>query len=287
MKYAFSIVLALILFFGTNVLEAQPDRWQQRAEYTMEIDFDVRKHQFAGKQKLVYFNNSPEELHKVFYHLYFNAFQPGSMMDVRNQNLQDADRRVKSRIGRLSEEEIGYQKIKSLKMDGTDVEFEVVGTILEVNLPKAIAPKSQVTFEMEFEAQVPLQIRRSGRDNAEGIDYSMTQWYPKMCEYDYQGWHSNPYVGREFHGIWGDFDVKITIDKNYVIGGTGYLQNPDEIGHGYQKQGTKVKYKKKQKKLTWHFVAPNVHDFAWGADPDYEHVSYQAEAGLTMHFFYQ
>ena len=62
---------------------------------------------------------------------------------------------------------------------------------------------------MDFEAQVPVQIRRTGRHNTEGIDYSMTQWYPKLCEYDKDGWASNPYIGREFHGVWGDFDVKI------------------------------------------------------------------------------
>ena len=56
----------------------------------------------------------------------------------------------------------------------------------------------------------------------------MTQWYPKMVEYDKDGWHPNPYIGREFHGVWGDFDVSITIDRDYVIGGTGYLQNPEQ-----------------------------------------------------------
>ena len=139
---------------------------------------------------------------------------------------------------------------------------------------------------MEFLSQVPLQIRRTGRDNAEGIAYSMTQWYPKMCEYDYQGWHANPYVGREFHGIWGDFNVKITIDKKYVIGGTGYLQNPDEIGKGYEASGSSVQASSGDK-LTWHFIAPNVHDFAWAADQDYVHTSHQAKDGPMMHFFYQ
>lgn len=110
----------------------------------------------------------------------------------------------------------------------------------EVELPKPILPGQSATFAMEFEGQVPLQIRRSGRDNAEGIDYTMTQWYPKMSEYDIEGWHSNPYIGREFHGIWGDFDVKLTLDSSYVVGGSGVLQNPQEIGHGYEKPGSKV-----------------------------------------------
>src|SRR5690606_33634219 len=144
----------------------------------------------------------------VFYHLYFNAFQPGSMMDVRSRSLPDPDKRVSDRIFHLKNDEIGYQKVKSLNMNGKPLNFETNETILEVSLIEPILPHGSAVFDMEFEGQVPLQIRRSGRDNDEGVQYSMAQWYPKMCEYDYQGWHANPYVGREFYGIWGDFDVK-------------------------------------------------------------------------------
>lgn len=274
------------IFFMFN-LNAQPDRWLQKIEYKMDIDFDVTTHRFIGKQKIKYFNNSPDDLNRVFYHLYFNAFQPGSMMEVRTAELPDGDSRIKGKIAKMNEKEIGYQKIKSLKMNGKDCSYKVEGTILEVKLPKAIAANSSAELEMEFEAQVPLQTRRSGRDNAEGISYSMSQWYPKLCEYDYQGWHANPYIAREFHGVWGDFDVKITIDKDYIIGGTGYLQNPNDIGAGYETGNKAVQPKVVDGKKTWHFVAPNVHDFAWGADPDYTHTKLKAQDGTMLHFFYQ
>lgn len=280
------LLLSLVFSFFSGTSFGQPERWQQRAEYDMDIRFDVKKHQFAGAQKLTLYNNSPDELDRVFYHLYFNAFQPNSMMDVRSRTIVDPDSRVSDRISKLSEEEIGYLRVKSLTMNGKAVDFEEVGTILEVTLDKPVPANGKAVFEMEFEGQVPVQIRRSGRDNAEGVAYSMAQWYPKMCEYDYQGWHANPYVGREFHGIWGDFDVKITIDKEYTIGATGYLQNPEQIGHGYVPEGTPLQLTKGNT-LTWHFRAPNVHDFVWAADPDYTHVMYQAENGPMMHFFYQ
>lgn len=260
--------------------------WQQRIQYKMDITFDHENHQFSGKQLINYTNNSPDELNQVFYHLYFNAFQPNSMMDIRSRTIEDPDGRVQDRIFHLKEDEIGYHKIKSLKYEGEPVEYHVEGTVLEVRLPKAIQPNTTVQFEMEFESQVPIQIRRSGRMNKEGIDYSMTQWYPKMAEYDKEGWHANPYVGREFHGVWGDFDVKIHMHKKYVIGGTGVLQNPKEIGHGYLLGGEKPNQPEGDM-LHWHFKAENVHDFAWAADPDYKHDVVKMKNGTRLHFFYQ
>jgi len=258
--------------------------WQQHADYTMDID--VNGYQYNGKQKLIYTNNSPDDLDKVFYHLYFNAFQPGSQMDVRSLNIKDPDRRVRDRISKLKPNEIGYIKVNSLKQDGVAVSHETVGTILEVTLNKPIKSGESVTFDMLFDAQVPVQIRRSGRNNAEGVALSMTQWYPKMAEYDFQGWHTPPYIAREFHGVWGDFDVTLHIDKNYVVGGTGYLQNPQEVGHNYEDKSKELKLPKGEK-LTWHFKAPNVHDFSWAADPEYNHDMITTNSGIDLHFFYK
>ena len=169
-----NFIMGLLLL--SNFIFAQPDRWQQGIDYKMDIDFNVKKHQFKGKQIAVYTNNSPDDLNQVFYHLYFNAFQPGSMMDVRSRTISDASSKIGSRIEVLKDNEIGYHKIKSLRQNGKKVKYEVVGTILEVILNEPIQANSSATFEMEFESQVPIQIRRSGRNNKEGVDYSMAQW---------------------------------------------------------------------------------------------------------------
>lgn len=288
------LILFLVLFSGVSLM-AQPDRWQQRVKYVMNIDMNVQTNQFTGKQKLEYWNNSPDTLTRVFYHLYFNAFQPGSMMDTRSRRQgtitsgrgADWDMRVRDRILKLKPDEIGYQKILSLKMNGRPQAFTMDETILEVKLDKPIPPRSKVIFDMDFEAQVPLQIRRSGRDNpGSKVRYSMSQWYPKICEYDYEGWHPTPYVGREFYGVWGDFDVTIKIDSKYILGGTGYLQNPNQIGYGYESKGAKVT-RPAGDKLSWRFFAPNVHDFMWAADPDYIHKTRKVRDSLTLHLLYK
>jgi hypothetical protein len=282
-----SIFLALTIFTSIwATAQNNTSYWQQNVNYKMDVDMDVKNHQYTGIQELVYTNNSPDTLNRVFYHLFFNAFQPGSEMDVRSLTISDPDPRVGDRISKLSPEEEGFLRVKSLTQNGVKLNFKEVGTILEVELDKPILPGEKTTFKMDFNGQVPLQIRRSGRNSEEGVALSMTQWYPKMAEYDFEGWHADPYIGREFHGVWGDFDVKINIDKNFVIGGTGYLQNPQEIGYGFEKEGTKVN-RKKGDKLTWHFVAPQVHDFAWAADPDFIHDKITAADGTDLHFFYK
>ncbi len=297
MKNSFFILLVSVFGFAQN--NPNPGYWQQHVSYKMNVEMNVENYKYTGNQELVYTNNSIDTLSKVYYHLYNNAFQPGSAMDARLQTISDPDKRMvrtfkqankeitESRISTLKPNEMGYLNITNFQQNGKLATTKVVGTVLEVTLAEAILPKSSTNFTLDFEGQVPLQIRRSGRNSSENVALSMTQWYPKMAEYDFEGWHADPYIGREFHGVWGNFDVKISLDKNYTIGGTGYLQNKNEIGHGYEDEGVVVKHSKKTKNLTWHFIAPNVHDFTWAADNEYIHDKIMGENNTELHFLYK
>jgi hypothetical protein len=288
------LVLLIASFIVTN-LQAQPTRWQQKIKYDMDITMNVQTNTFTGKQKITYTNNSPDVLNRVFFHLYFNAFQPNSSMDARSRELgkinngrgPDWDGRVRDRILNLQPNEIGYQKIKSVKINNVAQTLTLHETILEVTLAKPIAPQSTIVLDVDFEAQVPLQVRRSGRDNPQtGVRLSMAQWYPKIAEYDYEGWHPTPYVAREFYGIWGDFDVRINIDPTYKLGGTGLLKNAEEIGWGYDKANTPDLKPTKTPLRKWHFIANNVHDFVWAADPEYKHLIKTTANGIQLHVLY-
>ena len=293
------LLLAFIALHSGSLFAQSTTYWQQHVDYKMEVAMDVKTYQYKGNQELVYTNNSPDTLRKVYYHLFNNAFQPGSEMDARIQSIKDPDSRMvnkvkvdgkevkESRIKTLKPNEIGYLRISNFKQDGVVATAKEVGTILEVTLAKPILPHSKTTFTLDFEGQVPVQIRRSGRNNAEGIELSMTQWYPKIAEFDFEGWHADPYIAREFHGVWGNFDVQITIDKNYILGGSGYLLNKNEIGYGYQDEGVVVTLPKKTKTLTWHFNAPMVHDFAWAADKNYIHDVVKGPNDVDLHFLYK
>ena len=237
----FSLFFAFFIFTLTPVIaQGNISYWQQKADYKMEVQMNVENYRYSGEQELTYTNNSPDTLNKVFYHLYFNAFQPGSEMDVRSRTIVDPDSRVGDRISKLSDSEIGYIKPTLFTQDGVNTNFTIRGTIMEVKLSKAILPGETTVFNMNWDGQVPIQIRRSGRNSSEGVALTMTQWYPKLAEYDFEGWHADPYIAREFFGVWGDYDVTITIDERYTIGGTGYLQNPAAVGHGYTVPGQKA-----------------------------------------------
>ncbi|MDB4773596.1 M1 family metallopeptidase [Flavobacteriaceae bacterium] len=278
MKY---FAIALLSLFSLNI---SAQYWQQKVDYTMNVELDAETADYSGSQKLIYTNNSPESLSKVFYHLYFNAFQPGSDMAIRLKNGGDRNGRFKVDLDSLNEFQSGYLKVSSLKQNGKPVQIKESGTILEVTLNEPILSGGSTVLELDFKGHVPDLIRRAGKNSTEGVAYSMAQWYPKMSEYDVDGWNTDPYTGREFHGVWGDFDVKITLDKEYTVGGSGYLQNADKIGKGYS---DRKKSKSKKGKITWHFIAPNVHDFTFAADKDYVHDIYPGPNNVDLHFFYK
>ena len=294
-----SILSILTFICFANFSNAQADRWQQRIDYKIKAALDVTTNIMKGTEEIVYTNNSPDTLRKVYFHMYWNAFQPNSSMDIRSRELgknllnfrrgaitasnatmlgqeatQDWDRRVRDRIQKLTPTEIGYQRISQILINGKAQKLMEHETILEVQLTQAIAPKTSIKMNLQFEAQVPVQIRRSGRDNAEGVRYSMSQWYPKMVEYDYQGWNANAYIAREFHGVWGNYDVTLSLDKSYMVAATGVLQNPNAVADKFGN-------------LSWNFTGKNIHDFMWAADNKYKHLSKEVRKGLTLHVYFK
>lgn len=291
-------ILAICGFALALSVQAQDNHWQQQADYQMNVTMNVKNFQYKGVQKVTYINNSPDTLTTVFFHLYFNAFQPNSEMDANLQTLPDPDGRMatnigtpqrpiyESRIAKLNPDEIGYLRVKKLTQDGVPATISHESTILKVTLPNPILPHSRTVLGLDFEGQVPVMIRRAGRNSPDGVALSMAQWYPKMVAYDHKGWHTTEYLGREFYGVWGNFDVKITLDKTYLVGASGVLQNPNEIGFGYEDKGVKVPTTKSATK-TWHFIAEHVHDFTWAADPQYVHDKHQLADGKTIHFIYK
>ena len=282
------LLFTLFLAF-LNFSAQQNPYYQQSVKYKMDIDIDAPNFTYKGNQTLTYTNNSPDELKVVYFHLYWNAFKPNSMMDQRvASHGKNGDSRLQvngvSRLASIPKDEEGAQNIHWIKQNGKDLKFEIQETIMKVELNTPIKPNSSTTFTMEWDAVIPQQIRRSGRNNREGIDMTMTQWYPKIAEYDYDGWAAFDYIGREFHAPFADFEVNIKIDKDYVIGAGGTLENPLEV-KGYD-QNSNIK-SDNQNKATWKWTAKNILDFAFAADRDYTVENFTILDGPKIYYVYQ
>ena len=275
MKYYF---IVFVSFLFLNNIQGQ-NYWQQKADYKISVDVNVKNNKYRGYQEIRYTNNSRDTLNKIFFHLYFNAFRPESDMAERLISADDSNKRFNVNLKNLKPEEQGYLEVSNIKQDNFNLNSDVSDTILEIILANPLLPGETSLFTMDFKGQIPIIIRRAGRDSPMGVKYSMAQWYPKISEYDYEGWNTAPYTGREYHGVWGNFDVSIEIDEEYIVAASGYLQerDPNDIKLGVRSG----------KKRIWNFIAPKVHDFTWAADPDYIHDIFEGPNGVKLNFYYK
>ena len=278
------------MLFNFSLPPAAHAYWQQHVRYDIRVTLIDSIHTLDGTLFVVYTNHSPDTLREVWFHLYSNAFQPGSMMDERALAIHTAP--VYDRIHKLPESEWGKYWIQNITADGAMAQFEITGTVMRVALMKPLAPGDSVTIAFPFREQIPRQIRRSGWMSREGVEYSMAQWYPKIAEYDREGWQHQEYIAREFYGVYGEFNVQITLPARYTVGATGQCMNPTEVGHGYDQIAAGVKAGLVEPTAgsgmtTWKFHAENVHDFAWVADDDYIHEWMTWNDTTTIHSFYK
>src|SRR5574343_954851 len=267
--------------------------WQQDVHYTIEASIDDAKDEINGQETLEYFNNSPDELTNVYFHLYQNAFQPNSYAHALNEVNKE-----ETKFGKYEAQKMGTL-IESFNVDGVATTFTIDNTILMAKLPKPLAPGASVKFTIKFKTYWDngSMRRRFKLFSPDGTNkhYDGVHWYPRICVYDRKfGWETDQHLGKEFYGDYGVYDVRLTFPSNYVVEATGALLNEAQVmpadlrakldianysrpadssemakavagrvptGYTYkiERNGTK----------TWVYHAENVHDFAFTADPTY------------------
>ncbi|MEO6166932.1 MAG: M1 family metallopeptidase, partial [Chitinophagales bacterium] len=258
------------------------DYWQQDVYYQITAFIDERTDIIDGQETLTYWNNSPDTLSFVFFHLYQQAFVKGG--HIENLNLNN---NTKQTFGKYEAAGLG-EKITSIKTDGSDLKTELDFSVVKAYLPENLLPGDSIVFDIRFKTYFDngSQRRRMKKFNASGFThYDGVHWYPRICVYDRKlGWDTDQHLGKEFYGNFGTFDVSLTFSANYIVGATGTLQNTAEVIPEMLRQKINIRnfatkpweskasiitpYDSSQKK-TWHFYAENVHDFAWTADPTY------------------
>lgn len=259
-----------------------PGYWQQDVHYRIKAKIDDETDIITGSEQLTYWNNSPDTLHQVFFHLYQNAFQPGSYYHklLKNNN-------KKPRFGKYEQQGLGTT-IQKFKINGRSTQYEIENTILQAKLSQPLMPGESLEFSIEFKTYFDGggSIRRRMKifQHHGYKHYDGVHWYPRISVYDRKfKWTTDQHMGREFYGDFGTYDVELTFPVHYVVGATGYLQNRREVlPRELRKKLDITNFANKpfgekpsviipatDNTKTWKFHAENVHDFAFTADPTY------------------
>ena len=279
--------------------------WQQDVHYTIKVTLFDSLDIVGGKEELVYYNNSPDTLKEVYFHLYQNAFLKGGYLEQLNlaNNFHqkfgkyeavgkgtEIESVIVKRIimGGQSVDEKGQQNAVDPLIEKIEIKPQLDFSIMKVILDEPIAPNSSISFEIKFKTYFDAggdQRRRMKTFDAYGNKhFDGVHWYPRICVYDRKfGWETDQHLGKEFYGDFGTFDVQLTMPSHYVMDATGLLTNSEEVLPADLRAKLDIK-NFKDKPLyekpsvitpnngtykTWRFRAINVHDFAWTADPTY------------------
>jgi hypothetical protein len=268
MKYFLFSITSLVACLGFS----QNGYWQQHVGYTIDAILNDGEAKLSGEEKIIYTNNSPDAIKEIYFHLYWNAFSKGShafeKMDIDPKTLNQSD--------------YGSIVVSNVLVNGETAELNVFESIGQLKLGKPLNAGEKIEIKLDFNAVIPKTLNRAGKNNTAGTDYTFTQWYPKICRYDKQGWHTDPYLGREFAGTFGTFDVNISCDAAFTVAGTGTPKNKLYTSDGWKNVDGSAQA---SGLVNWEFHAENVHDFAWAADKDW---AYQKKTidGIDFQFFY-
>jgi aminopeptidase N len=254
------------------------DYWQQDVHYLIKARMDDQRDLAEGDLTLYYYNNSPDTLRYVFFHLYQEAYNAGSYADL----LENGTRHRKAQ----DSIEAGTD-IHQLLANGAEVRTEQDNTVLKVWLNEPLAPGERVTFRITFSTHWSDRMdRRMKLFKAWGAKhYDGVHWYPRIAVYDRKfGWDTQQHLGNELYGDFGTFDVELDLPHHYIVEATGWLQNPQEVMPAELRERLDIRnFKDKPwnerpstviepdttKRKVWRYHAENVHDFAFTADPTY------------------
>lgn len=191
--------------------------WQQQMTYEITASLDEPRGVLSGTERVTYVNHSPDTLRTFSFHLYLNAFRPGSRW-------ADADSvEERRRFNDLKDPDYAFNHVTNVRIMGETLTaiypFAPDSTIARFVLPRPLPPGDSVVAELNWDARPSTTPRRQGR---RGRAFDFAQWYPRVVAYDKYGWEEHPlYPGGEFYGDFGTFNVLLDVPSDQVIGSTG------------------------------------------------------------------
>src|ERR1700761_4308028 len=244
------------------------DYWQQDVYYKIDATIAEETNSINAKEELSYWNNSPDTLTYVYFHLFQNAFVKGSYLHQLEKT-----NKVKAHLGKKEASGLGIV-VDNMVVDGQRVRTEIDNTIMKVYLPHPLLPGGKATFTMGFATYYDngTTRRRMQMYDAWGfMHYNGTQWFPKISVYDRKlGWDTYQHLNKEFYGDFGQYDVTLNFASNYIVEASGMLQNKEEVlpddllkkldiaNFAHKKwneaPSTIIPYKQGERK-SWHYIA--------------------------------
>ncbi|MBT8220700.1 MAG: M1 family metallopeptidase [Bacteroidia bacterium] len=300
-----------------------PDYWQQKVDYKIECSLDTKEQRLDGSERITYHNNAPTTLKFLWLQLDENEHDAHSEKHKFNASrIRDKmSERALQYLEPWREQEKYGCKIESCKAtDGSDLKYTINGTVMRIELPEPLKTGEKFEFDIDWYYYLIDRINnpsggRGGYEHFEDNDnyiYTIVQWFPRLCVYsDADGWQNKQFVGRgEFALEFGDYDVKMTVPADHMVGSTGECQNykevltPTQLARWEQAQNVKEpleivtlaeakameEQKRSNKMVTWHYKAENVRDFAWTASPKFvwdamPHITEEGKKVMCMSYF--
>ena len=261
----------------------RPGYWQQDVHYKIKASINEKNMIVSGDEELTYWNNSPDTLRFVYFHLYQNAFQPGSYAHSLNVNNGNPPK-----YGGYESRGLGTKILEIKSAKGNVLIAELDNTIMKVRLNEPLLPGQNTTFNIKFKTFFDAgSIRRRMKVfmSSGSLHFDGVHWYPRISVYDEKmGWDTQQHLGKEFYGDYGTYDVELTFANNYIVEATGELKNESEVlpkelrarldisnfkDKPWDSKPSVIIPYDSTKTKTWKYHAENVHDFAFTADPNY------------------
>ncbi|MCC6722751.1 MAG: M1 family metallopeptidase [Bacteroidia bacterium] len=255
------------------------DYWQQDVSYKITAKLNDSTEIITATEVLLYANNSPDTITRLFFRLIQNAFQPWSYKDR-----MDRGGKVYNKFGKYEKQMLGTQ-ILNLKIEGIETPFVIDNTLMIVELSQPLLPGKTLKIEMDFktyfdQGTMRRRMKRYTHNNFKHFDG--VHWYPRLAVYDRKfKWVTDQHLGKEFYGDFGIYNVELSLPNQYICEASGTLVNKDEVyKNGLREKIDISNFKKPSKTIStpvipdgtykkWVWMANNVHDFAFTTDPTY------------------
>ncbi|HVV04282.1 MAG TPA: M1 family metallopeptidase [Puia sp.] len=199
---------------GTRSTDGKPGKkfWENHGRYTISLTVAPPDNTISGVEQITYFNNSPDTLKSLNMKLIVNVHRGGG-----RRGGGDTSAGI---------------KVDEIMIRGKKAAWdnnEAITTNQMVDLAEPLAPHDSIKLDITWHYSLS---RRPGRDGViDSTSFYIAYFYPRVSVYDdYKGWDTQPHTGSlEFYNDFNDYDVRVTVPKDFMVWATGTLQNPSEV----------------------------------------------------------